>query len=76
MDGLNKALAMDLREMIQYMCQHVIAWGVERETGGEVFNDIAMEEMKHAESFAERIHYLVGRPESLPMEITIGEKLK
>jgi bacterioferritin len=76
LDGLNKALAMDLRATIQYMWQHVTARGVEREKVGEVFKDIAMEEMKHAESFGERIHYLGGTPTTIPMEIKTGENIK
>ncbi len=46
LDGLNKAIAMDLRATIQYMWQHVMARGMESEAVGEVFKDIAMQEMK------------------------------
>lgn len=76
LDGLNKALAMDLRATIQYMWQHILARGMEREEVGEVFKDIAMQEMKHSELFAERIDYLGGTPTAKPMEIKIGDSLK
>lgn len=58
LDGLNKLIAMDLRLTIQYMWQYVMASGVEGLGVRDVFKEIAMEEMKHAESFAERLFYL------------------
>ena len=60
LDGLNKAIAMDLRATIQYMWQHVMVLGVEGVAVNNVFKEIAMQEMKHCESFADRLYYLGG----------------
>ncbi len=76
LDGLNRAIAMDLRATIQYMWQHVMARGMESEAVGEVFKDIAMQEIKHVESFAERLFYLGGTPTTTPLEIRTGNTLK
>ena len=76
LEGLNKMIAMDLRLTIQYMWQYVILAGVEGQAVRDVFKHIAFEEMKHAESFAERLYYLGGIPTTTPMDITVGESLK
>lgn len=76
LDGLNKTLAMDLRAIIQYMWQHVMAMGVEGVAVSGIFKDIAMQEMKHAESFADRLFYLGGKPTTKPLEIKVGITLK
>ncbi len=76
LDGLKSAIAMDLRATIQYMWQHVMARGMESEAVGEVFKDIAMQEMKHVEAFAERLFYLGGIPTTTPLEIRTGGTLK
>jgi bacterioferritin len=76
LDGLNKALAMDLRATIQYMWHHVMAKGRESQSVGEVLKDIAMQEMKHSEIFADRIFYLGGTPTTTPLEIILGGSLK
>jgi bacterioferritin len=76
LEMLNEALAMDLRAIIQYMWQHVMAMGVEGVAVSGVFKDIAMQEMKHAESFADRLFYLGGKPTTKPMEIKVGVTLK
>ncbi len=76
LDGLNKAIAMDLRATIQYMWHHVMLIGVEGEAVRDVFRKIAMEEMKYSESFADRLFYLGGIPTTAPAEITVGKTLK
>jgi bacterioferritin len=76
LDGLNKLISMDLRLTIQYMWQYVMAIGVEGLGVREVFREIAMQEMKHAESFAERLYYLGGVPTTTPMEVKVGNSLK
>jgi bacterioferritin len=42
----------------------------------ELFKKISIVEMKHAESFAERIVYLGGTPTTKPAEIKMGGDLK
>lgn len=75
-DGLNRALEMDLRAIVQYMWQYVMARGEERESVRKVFRKIALQEMNHAESFAERIKYLGGVPTTSPADITVGVTLR
>lgn len=76
LDGLNKLIAMDLRLTIQYMWQYVMTIGVEGLGVRDVFREIAMQEMKHAESFADRLYYLGGIPTTTPMDIKVGNSLK
>ena len=76
LEGLNKAIAMDLRATIQYMWQHVMVLGVEGVAVNNVFKEIAMQEMKHSESFADRLYYLGGVPTTKPMDIKVGKILK
>jgi bacterioferritin len=67
---------MDLRATIQYMWQHVMTLGVEGVAVSNVFKEIAMQEMKHSESFADRLFYLGGIPTTKPMDIKVGKTLK
>lgn len=52
-----------------------MARGEEREAVRKVFRKIALQEMNHAESFAERIKYLGGVPTTSPADITVGATL-
>ncbi len=72
LDELNKAIAMDVRATIQYMWQHVMVLGVEGMAVRDVFKEIAMQEMKHSESFADRLFYLGGIPTTKPVDIKVG----
>lgn len=59
---LNKARAMELQAIAQYMNQH---YGLDDMDFGELAANmklIAIDEMRHAESFAERIKELGGEP--------------
>ncbi|MBG0775999.1 MAG: bacterioferritin [Desulfovibrionaceae bacterium] len=59
---LNKARAMELYAITQYMNQH---YGLDDMDYGELARDmklIAIDEMRHAEQFAERIKELGGEP--------------
>jgi bacterioferritin len=61
-DVLNKARAMELLAIHQYMNQH---YGLDDMDYGELARDlklIALDEMRHAEAFAERVKELGGEP--------------
>ncbi len=73
---LNKAIAREIGVSIQYMWQHVMALGMESPEIKDVFEDIAIEEMKHAEKIAERLFYLGGIPTTKPTPINVGDSLK
>lgn len=76
LDMLNQAIARELQVSIQYMWQHVQWKGVEHYAVNEQFKKIAITEMKHAETIAERLWYLGGRPTTKPTAIVVGEKLE
>ncbi len=61
-DALNEAREMELRAISQYMNQH---YGLDDMDYGELAKNvklIAIDEMRHAEMFAERIKELDGEP--------------
>lgn len=72
-DALNEARARELRVVIQYMLQHYTATGMASLPVIDMFKDIAVAEMKHAEALGERIDYLGGTPTKAPKEITPGK---
>lgn len=76
LDLLNKAIARELGVSIQYMWHHVMALGMESPEIKDVFKDIAIVEMKHAEDIAERLFYLGGIPTTKPTPIKVGGSLK
>lgn len=65
-EALNKARAMELQAISQYMNQH---YGLDDMDYGELAGKmklIAIDEMRHAEAFAERIKELGGEPTTEP----------
>ncbi|MEQ9729255.1 MAG: ferritin-like domain-containing protein [Candidatus Methanoperedens sp.] len=76
LDLLNKAIARELGVSIQYMWHHVMAMGMESPEIKDVFKEIAIVEMKHAEDIAERLFYLGGTPTTKPTPIKVGGSLK
>ncbi|MBS7639628.1 MAG: ferritin-like domain-containing protein [Candidatus Bathyarchaeia archaeon] len=76
LDLLNDAIARELQVSIQYMWQHVQWSGVKGFAVQEELKKIAITEMKHAESIAERLFYLGGIPTTKPAEIFVGKTLK
>lgn len=65
---LNKARAMELQAIAQYMNQH---YGLDDMDYGELAANmklIAIDEMRHAEQFAERIKELGGEPTVEPLQ--------
>lgn len=76
LEMLNKAIARELQVTIQYMWQHVQWSGVKGFAVMDGLEKIAIQEMKHAESIAERLFYLGGIPTTKPTEIMVGKTLK
>jgi bacterioferritin len=72
-DMLNKALSMELQVSVQYLMQHVMVTGMYAESIAGVLRKTGIEEMKHAESIAERIDYVGGEPTTKPAPITLGK---
>lgn len=74
---LNKARAMELQAIHQYMNQH---YGLDDMDYGELAAKvklIAIDEMRHAEAFAERIKELGGEPTTeMAEKVTKGQKVK
>ena len=72
--ALNEARAMELQAITQYMFQH---YALDAMDYGELARDmklIAIDEMRHAEQFAERIKELDGEPTTDPTAaITKGQ---
>ena len=61
-DALNKARAMELQAIHQYMIQHYIMDDLDYGQLCAFIKLIAIDEMRHAEKFAERIEALGGIP--------------
>ncbi|MHB0868797.1 MAG: ferritin-like domain-containing protein [Chloroflexota bacterium] len=76
LDVLNQSIARELQVSIQYMWHHVMAVGLESPAVKDIFKQIAIVEMKHAESFAERLDYLGGVPTTKPDPIAEGGTLQ
>ncbi len=75
-DALNSARADELHAIIQYMKHHYEAEGMESPEIMDRFKETAIDEMRHAESLAERIVYLGGTPTKQPSEIMTGGDLR
>jgi bacterioferritin len=76
LEMLNGAIAREIQVAIQYMWQHVQWIGVKGYATKDAFESIAIQEMKHAESIAERLFYLGGIPTTKPEPINVGKSLK
>jgi bacterioferritin len=75
-DLLNKAIAREIQVSVQYMWQHVMAKGLESAEIADVFEDVAITEMKHAEKIAERLFYFDVTPTTKPDPIKVGGTVK
>jgi bacterioferritin len=75
-DMLNQAIAREIQVSIQYMWQHVQWGGVRGFAVKDELQSIAVAEMKHAETIAERLYYLGGIPTTKPDPIFVGTTLK
>lgn len=75
-DVLNKARAMELRAITQYMNQHYNLDDMDYGDLAAKVKLIAIDEMRHAETFAERVKELGGEPVAEPDgSITKGQKV-
>lgn len=59
---LNKARSMELYSILQYMDQHYVLDNLDYGTFADDIKRIAIDEMRHAEKFAERVKELGGQP--------------
>jgi bacterioferritin len=73
---MNKGIARELQVAIQYMWQHVTVTGIQGAMVQDVFKEIAITEMKHAEEIAERLDYLGGTPTVKPNPVFVGSSLE
>jgi bacterioferritin len=69
---LNQAIAGELQAIVQYMWHHVMVKGMDSASLSEVFEEVAMDEMKHAEKIAERLFYFDVSPTIKPNPIAVG----
>lgn len=76
LDILNRSIARELQVSTQYMWHHVMAVGLESPAVRDLFRDIAIQEMKHAEKFAERLDLLGGVPTTQPSPIMVGGDIR
>lgn len=74
LDTLNELRARELAVVVQYMRHHYIVTGAEGLALAGEFKEVAITEMKHAESLAERIDFLGGDPTTAPAKIVTGDK--
>ena len=71
-DMMQKAIAREIQVSVQYMWQHVMAKGLNSAELADVFEDVAISEMKPAEKIAERIFYFDIAPTTKPDPIKVG----
>jgi len=71
-EKMNQAIAGELQAIVQYMWHHIMVKGLNSASLMDVFEDIAVEEMKHAEKIAERLFYFDVNPTIKPNPIAVG----
>lgn len=69
---MNQAIAGELQAIVQYMWHHIMVKGLNSASVSDVFEDVAVEEMKHAEKIAERLFYFDVKPTTKPNAIAVG----
>ena len=73
---MNMGIARELQVSIQYMWQHVMVTGINGAVVEDIFKEIAITEMKHAEEIAERLASLGGSPTVNPELVVVGNDLE
>ena len=68
-DGLNRALSLELSGVIQYMQHSFLVTGQEREVFRKFFRDLSEESQEHALTLGDKIVALGGVPTVEPGEI-------
>ena len=80
LDMLTKGIELELNVSMKYMWQHILVKGLEGTIVEKLFRDIAMAEMKHAETLAKRLAFLNGIPPNTfaPVQpgVTLEEMLR
>jgi bacterioferritin len=71
-DMMQQAIAREIQVSVQYMWQHIMAKGLESAEIADVFEEVAIAEMKHAEKIAERLFYFDVSPTTKPNPIAKG----
>jgi bacterioferritin len=69
---MNQGIAGELQAIVQYMWHHIMVKGLNSAALTEVFEETAVEEMKHAERIAERLFYFDVNPTTKPTPIAVG----
>ena len=69
---MNQGIAGELQAIVQYMWHHIMVKGLNSASLTEVFEETAVEEMKHAERIAERLFYFDVNPTTKPTPIAVG----
>jgi len=69
---MNQAIAGELQAIVQYMWHHIMVKGVNTPSLADVFEETAIDEMKHAEKIAERLFYFDVTPTTKPTPIAVG----
>ena len=69
---MNQAIAGELQAIVQYMWHHIMVKGMNSASLMDVFEKVAMDEMKHAEKIAERLFYFDVNPTTKPNAIAVG----
>ncbi len=69
---MNQAIAGELQAIFQYMWHHIMVKGMHSASLMDVFEKIAIDEMKHAEKIAERLFYFDVVPTTKPNPIAVG----
>ncbi len=75
-DMMQQAIAREIQVSVQYMWQLILAKGLESAEFADVFEEVAIAEMKHAEKIAERIFYFDIVPTTKPDPIKVGGTVK
>jgi bacterioferritin len=74
---LNKARSMELYSILQYMNQHYVVDDLDYGCFADTIKSIAIDEMRHAEQFAERIRDLKGDPtQTISDEVIKNQELR
>ena len=73
---LQRTVAREMQVVIQYMWQHVRATGMKSPAVADELKKVAIEEMKHAETAAERLDYFGVEATTTPTPITVGTTLR